>query len=281
MKFVYFGSFHLSAEILANLIAEGFIPAVAVCSPDRPAGRKHVLTAPAVKTLVTDHNARATTEHQIQILQPESPLEIGNVLRALNPDFFIVMGYPHIISNQLLSIPRLGTIGVHPSLLPKYRGASPIQSVLLAGEKETGVTLYQMDAKMDHGPILAESALHIANGETNASLSHKCAKAAGELLAQMIPDFVAGTITAREQHHAQATFTKKFTTADGEVNMAHDAPETIYRKIKAFNPEPSCWTMNFPGREGKRVKLLAADWNDNELRVTEIQVEGKKPLKLN
>ena len=274
MNFVFFGSFHISAEILEHLIAGGFMPSHVVCSPDRPAGRKKVLTAPAVKTLVLEK------KWLIEILQPDSPRAICNELRALNPDFFVVMGYPHIIPQTILDIPRLGTIGVHPSLLPKYRGASPMQSVLLDGETMTGVSLYIMDAKMDHGPIIAKREVQITNGETNESLGHKCAKAAGELLAQTIPQFVAGAIKAKEQDHAQATFTRKFTTEDGKVDMATDAPELIYRKIKALNPEPSVWTMNFPGREGVRVKLLDADWVDGKLRVTEIQPDGKKPFRI-
>jgi methionyl-tRNA formyltransferase len=274
MKFVYFGSFHLSADILSGLVQAGIMPSHVICSPDRPAGRKKVLTAPAVKTQI------ANGKWPIEILQPESPLAIRDTLLALNADFFVVMGYPQIIPQSILEIPRLGTIGVHPSLLPKYRGASPIQSVLLAGETETGVTLYQMDAKMDHGMLLAANRLTLTADETNAGLEKKLSKIAAQLLIETLPKFFEGKITPVEQDHSQATFTKKFTTAEGQVDMVKDSPESIYRKIKAFNPEPSVWTMNFPGREGVRVKLLEADLKESALHITMIQPESKKPIRI-
>ncbi len=274
MNFVYFGSFHVSADILNRLVESGFMPAAIVCSPDRPAGRKKILTPPAVKQLITEKG------WPIKILQPEKASDIIPELQKLNADFFIVMGYPQIIGQGLLDLPRLGTIGVHPSLLPKYRGASPMQSVLLADEKETGVALYLMDVKMDHGEIIADCKVQIADNETNTSLEKKCAAAAGALLTETLPKFISGEITPREQDHSRATFTRKFTTAEGEVDMVKNDPKTIYNKIRAFNPEPSVWTMNLPGFEGKRVKLLAANLKDGKLVLTEIQPDGKKPMQL-
>ncbi len=273
--FAFFGSFHISAEILTLLVEGGFVPTVVICSPDRPAGRKKIMTAPAVKQTILQHGWATT------MLQPEKPSDVIPQLKALQPDFFIVMGYPHIIGEDVLSIPRLGTIGVHPSLLPKYRGASPMQSALLAGEKETGVTLYMIDAKMDHGKIISSFQFPISNDETNTSLEHKAAKVAGQLLLETLPKFILGEIKPTEQDHSQATFTRKFTTADdGQVDMVKDSPELIYRKIKAFNPEPSVWTMNLPGREGTRVKLLDAELIGKKLKITEIQPDGKKPMKI-
>jgi methionyl-tRNA formyltransferase len=280
MNFIYFGSFRLSADILELLIAGGFTPSAVICSPDRPAGRKQIVTAPAVKQFVTTYNEQLATDKKIKILQPEKAPDVIPELKKLGADFFVVMGYPQIISQDILDIPRLGTIGVHPSLLPKYRGASPIQTALLHNEVETGVTLYQMDAKMDHGRIIASNKLQIANEETNTGLEKKLAKTAADLLIETLPKFVTGEITPIEQDHTKATFTKKFTTADGQVDMKNDSPQTIYNKIRAFNPEPSVWTMNFPGYEGKRVKLLATQFVNGALKVTEILPEGKKPIRL-
>ncbi len=274
MKFVYFGSFHLSADILQLLVASGYTPAAVVCSPDRPAGRKKILTAPAVKQLILEKN------WPIAILQPEKSPEAIAELKKIGADFFIVMGYPQIIGQDILNLARLGTIGVHPSLLPKHRGASPIQTAILNGETETGVTLYQMDEKMDHGPIIANDKLQIADDETNPRLEKKLAKIAADLLIGALPKILAGSIKPAEQDHSLATFTKKFTTADGQVDMFKDDPKTIFNKIRAFNPEPSVWTMNFPGYEGKRVKLLAATFQDSKLKITEIHPEGKKPIQL-
>lgn len=272
MKFLYFGSFHVSAWVLERLIDAGFIPTAVICSPDRPAGRKKVLTAPPVKTLIANRKV------QSEILQPENVNDSRLALSALRPDVAIVMGYPKIIGRDLLALPRLGTIGVHPSLLPKYRGASPIQSALLNDESETGVTLYQMDEKMDHGQILSQSEYCIAQGTPNTELEKNLANLAADMLIELMPKLIAGKVKPREQDHSQATFTKKFTSADAEVNMEKDDPLVIYRKIKALNPEPGAWTMNFPGREGKRVKLLEAEYRNNEISVIKIQPEGKKPM---
>jgi len=284
MRFIYFGSFHLSADILELLVAGGFMPSAVVCSPDRPAGRKQIITAPAIKQLILEKG------WDIKILQPEK-LEIENLkLKIGEVDLAIVMGYPKIIPQEIIDMPRLGTIGVHPSLLPKYRGASPIQTAILHGEIETGVTLYQMDAKMDHGQIIANIKLQIANEETNAGLEKKLAGVAAELLIETLPKFIAREITPHEQDHSQATFTKKFTTAEGEVDMdkttynkkleTENEDRKVYNMIRAFNPEPSVWTMNFPGYEGKRVKLLEAQIANGKLQIVKILPEGKKPLRI-
>jgi methionyl-tRNA formyltransferase len=274
IKFVFFGSFRVSADILEGMIKDGLKPALVVCSPDRPAGRKKIMTAPAVKKMLAEN------AWDIPIAQPEKPTDILDKLGTIRADVFVIMGYPHIIPQSIIDIPRLGTIGVHPSLLPKYRGASPMQSALLAGETETGVTLYVIDEKVDHGPIIATVSVPIASDETNLTLEKKCAQAAAQLLIETLPKFAAGKITPTEQAHAQATMTKKFTSEDGRVDMIHDTPKTIFKKIQAFNPEPSVWTMNFPGYEGKRVKLLAASLADEKLKITQIQPEGKKPIKI-
>ncbi len=272
MKFVYFGSFHISADILAGMVERGAVPMAVVCNPDRPAGRNKIITPPAVKQLILEK------KWPIKILQPEKVKDIATELKDLGTDVFLVMGYPQIIPESILNIPRLRTIGVHPSLLPTYRGPSPIQSVLLAGEHETGVTLYMIDKDVDHGKIISNVKFQISNEETNTSLEKRVAEVAADLIADTLPNIE--TITLCEQDHAAATFTQKFTSADGRVDFIKDEPLEVYRKIKAFNPEPGVWTINFPGHEGKRVKLLAAQWRDNKIHITSIHVEGKRPIKI-
>src|SRR6266481_8138985 len=150
MKYVFFGTPEFAAIVLDELIAAGFLPDAIICNPDRPAGRKKVITPPPVKKLIAERGL----ESQTKILQPEKPTpELFKEFDDI--DFFVVAAYAKIIPQSILDIPRLGAIGVHPSLLPKYRGSSPIQSAILAGEMETGVTLYMLDHKMDHGPMLA------------------------------------------------------------------------------------------------------------------------------
>ncbi len=281
-SFVFFGTPRFAALVLEPLLREGFYPSVIICNPDRIAGRKRILTKPAVKIL---GEAR-----KIKIWQPES-LSVADFKKEVGEiDFAVVAAYAKIIPQNILSLPRLGTIGVHPSLLPKYRGASPIQSAILGGEQSTGVTLYLMDEKVDHGSTLANGKLslyerspegrQIANSDTYQMLEENLAKLGGELLAKTIPDFVAGKIVPKEQNHSEATFTKKFVTADGEVDVTKDDPEMIYRKIRALNPEPGVYTFTYPKYEGKRVKLLAAKFEEGKLRITEIQVEGRKAQRI-
>src|ERR1700690_3293179 len=140
MKYVFFGSPRFAAIVLQKLIDGGIAPAAGVCNPDRPVGRKKIVTPPPVKTLVV------STSSEIDILQPEKLDDMFTKrLAAIEPDFFVVAAYAKIIPANVLAIPRLGTIGTHPSLLPKYRGASPIQAALLGGDAKTGTTLYLMD----------------------------------------------------------------------------------------------------------------------------------------
>jgi methionyl-tRNA formyltransferase len=221
---------------------------------------------------------------EIAILQPEKPIDAADVLRTLGADLFVVAAYARIIPEIILEIPQLGTLGTHPSLLPKYRGASPIQSAILNGDTETGVSIYVMDAEMDHGPILATGKCPIGNTETYPELEEKLANLAAQLLVQSMPDFLAGKVAATEQNGSLATYTKKFATQDGFVDERDLASAksgdpskavTIYNKIRAFNPEPGVWTET----DGKRMKILAAALSDDgtTLRLKTVQKEGGVP----
>ena len=281
MKYVFFGTPRFAAIIIDRLIRAGMPPAALVCNPDRPVGRKKIITPPPTK-LVTAEDAgtgAATT-----IFQPEKlDAAFIEILRALQPDFFVVAAYAKIIPRDVLNIPRLGTLGTHPSLLPKYRGASPIQSVLLAGEKETGTTIYAMDEKMDHGAIYEQRHLAIAEGENYPGLEEKLAQLSADALIATIPDFYAGKIQPRIQDESEATFTKKFTGEDGFVSAddlraaesGNNTPlaRSIFFKINALNPEPGCWTVD----NGVRVKLLKANLKNDALKMTVTQREGEKP----
>lgn len=275
MRYVFFGTPQISAIILEKLIDSGIPPTILVCNPDRPTGRKQKLTPPPTKALI------ASRAPQVQILQPEDPKIISDKLKAVQPDFFIVAAYGKIIPKEILNIPRLGTIGIHFSLLPKYRGASPLQTAILNGETETGISLYLLNEKMDQGPILAQSKLRIAN-EFYPELAEKFANFAAEMLINLLPEFVAGRVTPIPQDHNQATYTRKFTAADAFVEPQDlEAAEAgneekgiiIFRKIRALNPEPGVWTE----RNGKRMKLLSAEVQNGKLVLKEIQFEGQKP----
>lgn len=280
MKYIFWGSPEFAATILEKLVSSGFMPDAVVCSLDKPFGRKKVLTAPAIKQLITNN------KWPIEILQPEkiNTPEFIKKLEQINADLFIVAAFAKIIPQEIINLPHLKTIGVHPSLLPKYRGASPIQSVILSGEKETGTTLFLIDEQIDHGQILATSNPVTCDNRNKEmknyeELSRELAKISGDLLVKILPDFISGKIQPQKQDESLATYTKKFTTEDGQVNLKKDAPEIIYRKIKALNPDPGVFAVLKFNNKQTRLKLLNAQLSENnQLELLTVQPEGKKPM---
>jgi len=287
VKYVFFGTPEFAAIILEKLIKAGFVPQAVVCNPDRPIGRKQIVTPPPVKQVIRNEKL----ETRVKILQPENLSSLIFHLSPLNPDLFIVAAYTKIIPKEILDIPRLGVIGVHPSLLPKYRGAMPIQTAILNGEKETGVSLFLTDEKEDHGKILSEKKLEIGN-ENYQGLSKKLVEIGAELLIKTLPEFLAGKITPLSQDESQATYTKKFKTEDAYVDLAalqlaiqgeprpdgREKAIEIERKVRALNPEPGVWAI----KDGKRMKILEAELTtgENKLKLKKIQFEGKKAVEI-
>ncbi|MGC9603519.1 MAG: methionyl-tRNA formyltransferase [Minisyncoccia bacterium] len=262
MKYIFFGTPEFATIILEKLIGAGFAPAGVVCNPDRPVGRKKITTPPPTKLLAQKHG--------IPVLQPE---KLNEPLDTLGAAFAIVAAYAKIIPESVLKMFPKGIIGIHPSLLPRYRGATPIQSAMLAGEEETGVTLYLMDEKVDHGAILLSDKLRITDNDTYETLGRKLAELSAVLTLELLPKFLRGELKPMPQNESQATFTKKFNTDYARVDPEKDDPVTVERKIRALNPEPGVWTIE----NGKRVKLLKAELSGGKLILKTIQVEGKKP----
>ncbi len=279
-KFAFFGTPRFAEIVLEELIAHGLIPSVVICNPDRPVGRKKTITPPPTKILAGKHN--------IPVSQPEK-LEIGNwKLEIGEIDFAIVSAYGKIIPKEILNTPKLGTLGIHPSLLPKYRGASPIQTAILDGDEETGVSLFLVDEKVDHGKVIAEDTTMISTNETYLSLEEKLAKLGAELLIKTLPDHIGGKIIPKEQDEGEATLTKKFETKDGFISrdvlesaLKGEKAFWIHKKICALNPEPGAWTLNPTTSGEKRMKLLESELRDNKLVLKKIQNEGKKPQVIN
>ena len=281
MKYVFFGTPRFAAIILEKLIDAGMPPVALVCNPDRPVGRKQIITPPETKTLVISNQTLG-----IKIFQPEDPSLLMSSVKALMSDFFIVAAYAKILPKEILEIPKLGTIGVHPSLLPKYRGPSPIQSVILADEKETGVSLFLMDGRVDHGPVISHQTLVINDEDDYEALEEGLARLAADLLVETLPNFAEGKMTPLPQDEPQATYSKKFTSEDAfitpedlELATSGASPEKaieIHRKTRALNPEPGVWTT----KNGKRFKLLETGLQNYKLLLKRIQEAGKKPIEL-
>lgn len=265
MRYAFFGTPRFAAIIIGKLIEAGHPPALIVCNPDRPVGRKKIITPPPTKLLALEHN--------ITVFQPEKLEASSSELTQPSFDFFAVAAYSKIIPKNVLEIPKHGTFGIHPSLLPKYRGASPIQSVILAGEKETGVTIYQIDEKVDHGPMALQKSIPIESQDTYLTLEEKLANLGGKLMNEVISKIENNSLRLQEQNHLEATMTKKFKTEDGFVDLEKENPEIVLRKVRALNPEPGVWTL----KDGKRMKILNAEIKEKTFKLKTIQFEGEKP----
>lgn len=251
MKILFFGTPAFAAEFLKGLIAEPMFEVVGVVTqPDEPVGRKKVLTAPPVKLVAA--------EHDIPVFQPtklKDP-DFQNLLKETGAQIGVVVAYGRILPESVLSLMHKGCINVHPSLLPKYRGPSPIIAAIANGDKETAVTIMQLVKEMDAGPILAQERLAVADDETTDSLTHKIVDIGVPLLVDTLKRYAAGKIVAQEQDHTQATFCKLLTREDGVIDWTQPA-EAIERKIRAYNP--------WPGTSSNDLKIFSAQFNDQTL----------------
>lgn len=252
-KVAFFGTHNFADSILEAIFASGEYEITAVITqPDRPIGRHHEAVKSPVKL--------TAEKYHLPILQPETlknfytPRETSAALPANyqipTTNLFIVCQYGLIIPKSILAIPKHGTINVHTSLLPKYRGASPIQTALMNGETETGISIMLMDEKMDRGPILAQEKITIAPRDAYPSLSEKMESVAAKLLLQTIPRYLNGAVQPQPQDETQATYCKTLTRDDGRVNWSKSATE-IYNLSRGLTPWPGIWTT----WEGKRLKF--------------------------
>ncbi len=246
MRIIFFGTSTFAIPILKALLPHYEMVAV-VTKPDEPMGRHHMLTSPPVKQLLLE-----VKPPNIEILQPEKLSTILPRLQELKPDMIVLASYGKIIPQALLNLPRLGCINVHPSLLPRHRGASPLQYTILNGDTETGVSIMKMDAEVDHGPILERSNLEISRFDLQKlplpELTQKLSELGAQLLIQILPDYIAGRITPQEQDHSKATFTKMFTKNDGHMDFKKSAI-TLERMVRALNPWPGTFSrLSLEGR---------------------------------
>ena len=195
----------------------------------------------------------------------------------LNPDLGVVAAYGRILPARYLETPRYGFVNVHPSLLPKYRGPSPIQTAILNGDEKSGVSIMVVDKEVDHGPLLASREFSILNFEfsNHDELARELFKLGAELLVEILPKYISGEIKPKEQDHSQATFTKIFKREAGRINW-NDPAEKIYNQIRALNPEPGTWTT----WNDKIINIKKAELRDGKLNIQTIQIEGKREMTL-
>jgi methionyl-tRNA formyltransferase len=244
-RVVFFGSPAFAVPSLRAVAAETELCAV-VSQPDRPAGRGQAPAAPAVK--------REAEALGVPVLQPEKirTPETHAALAALAADLFVVVAYGRILPQTLLDLPRLGPFNVHASLLPRLRGAAPIQWAIIGGESETGVSIMRMEAGLDTGPVAAVRALPIADDDTTGTLSLKLAELGARLLVDTLPEIVAGTVTLRPQDHEAATLAPLLAKADGVLKFDQTA-RLVSAQARGVDPWPGATTT----LDGEPLKLFA------------------------
>jgi methionyl-tRNA formyltransferase len=228
-KIIFVGTPEFGAIILENLIKADFKPVLVITETDKPVGRKQIITSPPVKI--------AALRYNISIAQP-GKIKDYKEIKNLNPDLIIIAAYGQIIPKEILEIPKYGCLNVHPSLLPKYRGSSPIQYAILNGDQETGVSIMLLDEKMDHGPILGNSKIQIPKSKNYFELHDELAILGAKLLTEIIPKWLNNEIKPMPQDETKTTFSKIFKKEDGKINWTKSAQE-IERQIRAFDPWPT------------------------------------------
>jgi methionyl-tRNA formyltransferase len=235
IRIVFMGSPEFSLPSFRSLASHHQVVGV-VTQPDRASGRGRELKAPPVKMLALELN--------IPIIQPQklrSP-EAMNQLREWNPDLIVVAAFGQILKPDVLDLPRFGCINVHASLLPRWRGAAPIQAAVLAGDEETGVTIMKMDAGLDTGPMLAMKKKRIEPDDTAGSLFEALSTLGANLLIETLPDYIAGKISPQPQPDNGATYAPMLKKEDGRLDFSQSAVE-LERRIRAMNPWPAAWMM--------------------------------------
>lgn len=269
VKIVYFGTPEFSSFVLEQLITHfktlsdpKFEIQAIVTRSDKPVGREKVVKASDV--------AKVGEKYNIPVLKPEKLDQefIDKNIKLLDSDLFLVVSFGKIIPQSLLDIPKLGSINLHGSILPELRGASPIQTAILNGEKTTGVTVMLMDDKMDHGDILKTEEVSLSEQYTYPTLSNKLKELGIKVLEEVLPDFVNNKLAPIPQDHSKATFTKIIKKSDGYFDVNNPpSPGVLDRMIRAYHPWPGVWTK----------------WNEKIIKFFPdglVQMEGKNKVPL-
>ncbi|HWC58002.1 MAG TPA: methionyl-tRNA formyltransferase [Candidatus Paceibacterota bacterium] len=265
----FFGTPHFTVELLDALAANGYVPTLIVTAPNRPSGRGMKLQSPEPKVWGDQHN--------VTVLQPEKLDDTFFTTLSQTPwDLFIVVAYGKILPEQVINLPRFGTINVHYSLLPHYRGATPVESAILNGDTATGVTLQQMTYELDSGDILSVKKIPIASDDTTPTLRAKLNAKALALLPKTVGQILSGTATATPQT-GSPTRCSKIKKEDGFVSLSDD-PLTLDRKFRAYQPWPGIFFDT--ARHGKplRVKLTKAHLTNGVFVIDEVIPENHKRL---
>jgi methionyl-tRNA formyltransferase len=265
LNFTFFGSSKFSVFCLEELKTLNLLPSLIVTTPDKPTGRGLKLTPTPVKIWAEENKIACITPDRLT----------GNIP---NSDLFLVASYGKIIPKTVIDLPKSGTLNIHPSLLPKYRGPSPLQEQILNDEKAVGVSLMLIDEKMDHGPIIAQEKIIITSWPHLEDFKALTAKVGVKLFADSLEAWIKGEIKPVEQNHDQATFTKKVEKADGLIDIETGDPYQNFRKIQAYSMWPQAYFFIQKGEQKIRVIVKDAEYTNNTLVIKKVLPEGKKEM---
>ncbi len=279
-KYAFFGSSRFSVVVLDEMEKAELIPSLIVTTPDRPAGRGQRLSASPVKIWAESRS--------IPIFQPHGFKDSDNMaeLKRMAPDptkewdIFIVASYGYILPSTVIYMPKFKSLNIHPSLLPKLRGPSPIQEAILK-EEETGVTIMRMDEKMDHGPILGQSKLKYQLWPPDSpTLEYDLAKEGARLLVDIIPLWTQGKIKETPQNEKEATYSSTIKKDDALLDIENESPDTLLRKVRAYKDRPKAhFFLHSAKKEGMRIIVTEAAIKNGKLEILRVIPEGKKEMK--
>ena len=245
MRIVFMGTPKIAADVLEKMVDAGFIPELVVTQPDKEKNRGKKILPPEVKEFALEHGIKVSQPTKVKDND-----EFIEELKEIKPDIAVVVAYGKILPKKILEIPRLGCINVHASLLPKLRGASPIQHAILSGDEKTGITIMQMDEGMDTGDMLLKREVDIA-GKNAEELSEALGKLGGELIVEVLPLIERGELVPEKQDESLATYTKMIRKEDGKASFVRQSASEIERMTRAYYPWPGVSVMY----EGNPMKL--------------------------
>ena len=292
MRIIFMGTPEFAVPALEHLVLNQYQVMAVYTQPDRPAGRGRSPVSSPVK--------RAALSWNVPVVQPDSLKKAEAVaqLADLHPDIIVVAAYGQILPQPILDIPGYGCINIHPSLLPRFRGASPVAAAILAGDDFTGVSIMLLDRGLDTGPVLARAAIAISPQDNTGSLTAKLSLIAARLLQQVLVHWPRRELAPQPQNETEATYCGQIAKEEGEIDW-HLPTADIWRRVRAFNPWPGCYTrwqgrqlkiieaVTLPGMTSKAGQVVALDrkgaafgvhTGDGILGVLKVQLEGKQAM---
>ena len=269
-KFIYFGTPYVARDTLTVLVEQGFVPTLVITNPDAPKGRGHVLTPCETKVWALEHDLTVVTPEK---LDDTAVAEI----KKYACEYALVVAYGKILPESLIGAFPKGVLNVHYSLLPKYRGASPVEAALLHDETVTGVTIQKMVRELDAGDILAQEEMAIGQDETTKELKPRLIEVGAKLLVVTLPRYLMGGITPTPQDRAQATQAPKIKKKEGELDLNAPALEN-WCKYRAYAESPGTYFFDPPTGEGKRYKITKAKYENNSFIVERVIPEGGREI---